>query len=458
MTTAFTPEQLIEATQGTWVSSQEPFQSARVWTDTRSIGPGDFFLPLSGERFDGHDYLLQALEKGAIGAFVAKQKWQENPAWKNSPNLIVVEDPLTAYLNLGRFHRQHTNPKVIGVAGSSGKTTTKEMLYAALSPLAKTQCTQKNHNNEVGVSQTLLAIKPDTQIAIVEMAMRAPGEIRILTENVLPDIALVTNIGPEHIEFFRTLDAIAQAECEIFDGLNPQTGLAVFNADDTLLAKTTQSQWHGQTQAFALAEATDIEITPHLTTSFTYKKSRITLQVAGNHNIMNALAVLKIGEALGFSVDALAQGLAQFQPVEGRGNKITLSQYKNTWLINDAYNANPDSMRAAIETLLAAPKNNSQRVVVLGPMKELGDLSQQYHQELGQWLATKTGIDYLFTVDPEGAWIANEAQEAAFPVCHSENKAGLIAAIKKTVPSLDETVFLVKASRACQLETLAEAL
>jgi UDP-N-acetylmuramoyl-tripeptide--D-alanyl-D-alanine ligase len=457
----FNYQELLAASQGLAITAESAFNQARLWTDTRSIQPGDFFLPLSGEHFDGHDYLEKAFEAGAVGAFVQQDKVAQNPQWQQLPNLIVVASPVLAYLAMARHHREKINPLVIAVTGSSGKTTTKEMLYAALSPLKKTMKTEKNFNNEVGVSQTLLALQPDTEILIVEMGMRGLRQICLLSEAARPDVAMINNIGPAHIGLLGSLEAIAHAKLEIAEGLNPDQGLLVINQDTPHLSALAPTLWTGKIVSYSLSEAQNVQ--PVLESGeegsrFTYAGATVTLSVPGEHMVSNALGVLKVGEALGFSAQALASGLSQFRPEKGRWERVALQGYRDVWVIDDAYNANPDSAKASLKAFLSTVKAGKQHFLVIGGMKELGDFSRNYHEELGLWLAGQPHIDALFTLGEEGQWLADAAANATFPVRHAQDVPHLIRQLSEGSFTLENTVLYLKGSRAYKLDEIPAGL
>ena len=457
----FSFSELMEASGGKLLSEQKPFNPARLWTDTRTLKAGDFFLPLSGENFDGHNYLKTAFDSGAIGAFVSAEKTQAHPEWQNFPNLIAVKDPLEAYLAVARYHREKINPLVIAVTGSSGKTTTKEMLYAALSPLKKTVKTEKNFNNEVGVCQTLLALEPGTEVLVVEMGMRGLRQISILSEAARPDIALVVNVGPAHIGMLGSLENIARAKMEIAEGMDPTKGILVLHGDNPLLMELAPTLWKGKTEPFSLNEASNIEhcaINGFPGVKFTYQGVPVTLPVPGEHMVSNALAVLKAGQAAGLPLKDLAQGLSQFVPEKGRWERTALAGYSNVWVINDAYNANPDSAMASLTAFLSSAEANQQHILVLGGMKELGDFTQSYHEKLGRWLAGQRHVDALFTIGEEARWIAEAAQNAQFPVRYSDTIEHLAYQLSHGPAPLENAVIYLKGSRAYKLDELPAAL
>lgn len=451
---------LLEVTQG--VSSTgdplPPQDLLTLSTDTRSIGPGTLFIPLSGERFDGHDYLPQAFQQGASAALVSRKKWEAQPEWHGFPNLMVVEDPLLAYLALARHHRRQINPTVVAVTGSSGKTTTKDMLYAALSTHFVTQRTEKNHNNEVGLSQTLLALQPGTEVLIAELAMRGRHQIDLLSHHAEPDIGLVINVGPAHIGLLGSIEEIARAKCEIFDGMDPARSVGLVNQDDTLLFRTAQTAWNGTLETYGLQEAEDCRPTETGGTTFTYQGHPVILTVPGQHNVSNALAVLHVGQLLGVPLEKLIQGLTTYTPGAGRWEKTPLPGYTNAWVINDAYNANPSSMQASLAAFLQTPETGLKKVLVLGAMNELGAFSQEYHTTLGQWLSQQPGIEAVFAVGEDAHWLAEAAQNTAYPVHHVPDAASVADTLRKTGPSLDQTLLYLKGSRTFELETIPARL
>jgi UDP-N-acetylmuramoyl-tripeptide--D-alanyl-D-alanine ligase len=471
----FSREQLLVATDaqvaGDWSA---PNELGRVWTDTRSLQPGDFFLPLSGQNFDGHEYLEQAFQKGAVGAFVEESKFAKHSEWRALPNLLLVPDATVAYLQVANFYRRAINPMVIAVTGSSGKTTTKEMLFAALSPLRRCVKTQKNFNNEIGVAQTLLSLTPDTELLIVEMGMRGPRQIAPLSLAAQPDAAIIVNVGPAHIEFLGSLEAIAEAKLEIAEGLNPQDGLLVINGDDKQLRALVAQRWPHRLHAYRLDQAEDLRMTAE-GSWFRYRSQageqiEVRLTSPGRHLVANALGVLAVGEGLGFRAEELAVGLAQFQPAEGRGGSQSLVGFNNVEVVNDAYNANPQSAQVALDAFLSMQSGELKPLIILlGGMKELGDFSEAYHRALGRWLSEQAKIAALFTIGEEAAWIRDEiltvrieaeGEESLpfFDVWQVEDVEAAAIALLQRRALLDNSILYLKGSRAYHLERLPELL
>jgi UDP-N-acetylmuramoyl-tripeptide--D-alanyl-D-alanine ligase len=451
MTATFSLSELLAATQAkvfnrTAPGFDNPFDPASLSTDARTLQPGQLFLPIVGDRFDGHDFRQQAYEAGAVGCFM-----QANHAvLPSQPNQLIVPDTLMAYQQLARFHRRRVNPKVVGITGSSGKTTTKTLFQTAFQGVYRTQCTQKNFNNDIGVAQTLLALQPDTQLAVVEMAMRGPGEITRLTLAAEPDIAIITNIGPAHIERLGSLEAIAQAKCEMVKGLHPVRGVVVANGDDALLMHTLKQVWTGRLETFSLTQARHIAATPDGGVQFMTRGQTVTLTVPGNHMIMNALSVITVAQILGIPLDDIAHGLSQFHPEEGRYSVKALPN--DLHVIQDAYNANPSSMEASLTAFLQQPTPlpQQQKALVLAGMNELGDMSVHYHTVLGHWLKTHGGPLAWVLLIGEDCLPTAQALGQALPVHWVPNVDEARQWLAQQ--TLNSRFILVKGSRSYQLE------
>jgi UDP-N-acetylmuramoyl-tripeptide--D-alanyl-D-alanine ligase len=453
----FSLEDVLAATQAKVYNPQHsPFQSpfapASLSTDARNLLPGQWFVPLVGERFDGHDFRAQAYERGAVASLMQADK---APLMQNAPNQCIVSNTLWAYQQLGQFHRRRVNPIVIGITGSSGKTTTKTLLHAGLSTVYTAQCTQKNFNNDVGVAQTLLSIAPETQLAIVEMGMRGLGEIARLTLTAEPNVGVITNIGPAHIERLGSIEAIAQAKCELAQGLNPQAGTMVVNGDDALLMATLATVWPpARTQTVKLTDATEVQPTANGSgVRFMAYGVRVQLPVPGPHMIMNALLVLKVAQVLGKPLAPVAEGLATYQPEAGRYSLMPIAA--TTHVVQDAYNANPDSMQASITAFLQQPTPlpNQRKAMVLAGMNELGPLSAHYHQQLGQWLLPAiTPLRWLLLIGPDCQPTAHALAQQPTPVHWVATTAE--AQQWLATQALEDTFILCKGSRSYQLEQL----
>ena len=419
----------------------------RVATDTRSIQPGDLFVALKGERFDGHVYAQQALDQGAAAVMIAAAaECTAQPA-------IVVADTRLALGQLAAWWRDQMPARIVGVTGSNGKTTVKEMLAAILRVASSDDAvlaTAGNFNNDIGLPLTLLKLRPQHRFGVIEMGMNHAGEIDYLTRLARPDVALVNNAGAAHIGMLGSVEAVARAKGEIFAGLSEQ-GVAVINADDAHAAlwralagnKTVldfgltqpaavQGRYHAASNAVDVMTA-NVCFTPHL-------------QVAGEHNARNALAATAAALALGINSDAIVRGLAAFRGVAGRmQNKPALH---GATLIDDSYNANPDSVRAALAVLAAMP---GVKIMVLGDMAELGDDAEALHAEIGT-AARSAGVNYLYALGD-----LSRAAVSAFGTgaMHFERIEELLAELENRLAP--EVTVLVKGSRFMQMERVVKS-
>lgn len=437
-----------------------------VVIDSRHTTPGCAFLALAGERSDGHEFCSAALERGARALIVSKdpESLADVIALADERDAVVlrVADGVKALQDLAAYHRSRLQCEVVGITGSTGKTTTKDFVHAALGAPLRVVCTEGNRNNELGVPLTILRAGMDTDVLIVEMGMRGEGEIAALCEIARPSLGLITNVGTSHIEILGTQDAVARAKGELVRSL-PSGGCAFLNGDDgftDLIAQWTDAtvvRW-GLSEACDVS-ADDIEVDAEGHPSFTLTapqgEVRIDLPVPGRHNIYNALAAAAISLYLGVSTEAIAAGLhdaslsAMRMQVFESASGITV--------INDAYNANPVSMRAAVETL-AEMQTSGQRVAVLGDMAELGSLTEIAHFRIGEQVA-RLPIDVLVTVGPRAERIAQGARAEGMA---AEN-VRQCAQVPEAVEVLDDLlapgdVVLVKASRVMGLEAVAEGI
>lgn len=443
-------------------------------TDSRTLTAGQWFIPIVGERFDGHDFVVQALDAGAAGVLVDDTHWAQHPDWHISPNIVVVADTTLAYLALaGSYRQRFPKLKVVALTGSSGKTTTKSLLHAAFSALCKTQATDKNFNNDIGVAQTLLSIQPDTEVLIVEMGMRGPGQIRRLTGPAGPNVALVTNVGPAHIEFLGSLEAIAQAKSEIFEGLSAPNGIAIANGDDAVLLPEAQRVCaaRGLTlQIFSKQTATNVLATV-VGTTFEYQEHSVSIPVPGAYMVENVLAVLNTVAALRYPLAPAIAAIASYTLPEGRGQTTPLQHFPTVTLTNDAYNANPSSMQASIEAFLQATSQTPadapavQNVLVLGGMNELGEQSKAYHKTFGYWLAQQAPIAGVYCIGAEASWVLEGFMQALeqgdcklVPVVCVADKTALPETLPELLARVGVNVqapvrVLLKASRSYALES-----
>lgn len=409
-----------------------------ISTDTRTIKKGDLYLPLKGANFDGENFCDKAIEAGAAGCFCTKDDCTADFTLK-------VPDTLTAYLQIANFARRKYNPKVIGITGSSGKTTTKEMVYSVISEKFKTHKTFSNHNNEIGFCQTVLSMPEDTEVLIVEMGMRGLGEIELITRYSEPDYAIITNAGSAHIGRLGSLDNIAKAKCEITKYLK-----------NTLIANDCErirkfAGFEGEKIFYSLNDVNILEKRSGYS-KFVYKNKEYELNVEGDYNIENSLSAIEIAYKLGMSYEEIKRGLLNYHPIEKRWELENAGGFN---VINDSYNANPESMKASVSAFLELYKNP---VVILGNMGELGENEIDFHREVGKYLGGKfRGNNAVFlTVGELAYYIGEELSKYGFEVKHFDNN---IETSRYILDNLHGgiTIFL-KASRAMKFEEIIENL
>jgi UDP-N-acetylmuramoyl-tripeptide--D-alanyl-D-alanine ligase len=380
-----------------------------ICTDSRSIARGEVFFALRGERFDGHDFVGQAVRRGCAAAVVSGEWIKEQAQGKQFPvPLMVVADPVRALQDLAGYYRRKFSVTLIGITGTNGKTTTKDMVAAVLSAGSHTMKTEGNFNNHIGVPLTLFRLSREDQMAVVEMGMSGPGEIRRSAEISLPKHGLITNIGPAHLQQLKSLGEITRAKFELLEML-PSDGLVFLNSDDIrLMSQKVVST--ARVTTFGLAQeanyrATGVGSPDGLRTDFRVAGlGQFQIPTLGKHNVYNALGAIAVGRELGLSIPLIRRALLGFSPSPMRMKRMEMG---GMVILNDAYNANPASMRAALD-VLAGLEANGRRIAVLGEMLELGPLGPQLHRELGHMVA-KSGIDVLVTVGELAEEIAKGA-------------------------------------------------
>lgn len=405
-----------------------------ISTDTRTIKKGDFYLPLKGASFDGEKFIDQAFEKGAAGAFCTGEG-----------GTLKVKDTLTAYLQLANYRRNKINPTVVAITGSSGKTTTKELVASVLSEKFKTFKTPLNHNNEIGFCQTIFEMPDDTEVLVLEMGMRGLGEIELLSKYAEPDITIIANVGTAHIGRLGSRENIAKAKCEI---VKHQRGNIFIAHDDELIKKTVD--FIGDKIYYSLKDVNIIKKNTNYS-KFEYKGNPYELNVGGDYNIENALAAINTGIKLKMSINQIQSGLKKYHPIEKRWEGVNAGGYE---IINDSYNANPESMRAFIDTVFELYNNY---VLILGDMGELGENEINYHKALGDY------INSMKTLNPGTIviTIGNLSKNISDNIhnCKSEHFENIENAVKyiKTNIDKDYNLFL-KASRSMKFEQIIENL
>jgi UDP-N-acetylmuramoyl-tripeptide--D-alanyl-D-alanine ligase len=418
--------------------------SLGVSTDSRQISPGEIFLALRGENFNGHDFTDAAIQKGAIALIV--DAWVSVKSSKYIPQ-FKVQNTLEAYQKIARWWREQLEIPVIAVTGSVGKTTTKELIAAVLSTQGTVHKTQANYNNEIGVPKTLLDLSENHQFAVVEMAMRARGEIALLTQIARPSIGVITNVGTAHIGRLGSEAAIAQAKCELLEKM-PQNSVAVLNYDNPLLRSTAAKVWQGETLTYGL-EGGDLVGALIDAQTLRVEGLDLPLPLPGRHNALNYLGALAVAKILGVDWTPLTQGLAVTLP-GGRSRRFTLAN--DITILDETYNAGLESMIAALQLLKETP--GTRHIAVLGTMKELGERSPQFHRQLGETVK-QLGIDQLFvlTNDPEAEAIAIGA--SGIPSECLPTHAELVQRLSEIAQPGDRLLF--KASNSVGLNQVVEA-
>ena len=440
----FSVSEIIGVTGAEVVHSSDRSERFSICTDSRVITPQNIYLPLRGERFDGHSFINSAVDLGCRGYFIDKHYVCSD--YKKADFVLKVDDTLSAYLEIASFGKDKLNPFTIGVTGSSGKTTVKEMISSVLSKKAKTHKSLLNHNNEIGLCQTLLSLNPDEEFLVVEMGMRGLGEIDLLSKYAKPDIAVINNIGTAHIGRLGSVDNIAKAKCEITNYLGDD-GLLIACENELVrkYSKTKNIVFYNQKSYNILGmDENSVE--------FLYKNKNYKINVSGEYNVLDAVAAIEVGVACGLDYEMIASGLEEYVPIEKRGSKIKLKN--GALLINDCYNANPDSMRASLSTFLSI-YNNKKKILVLGDMGELGEKEEFYHREIGHFIKNYS-VDYLITVGSLSTFISEEANVPQTR-CFSSGDIDSVISFLYTI--LDRNVVvLFKASRSMKFEEIINKL
>ena len=434
--------------------ANKPISSTRIATDTRTIKTGDIFLALTGDNFDGHDYLDIAIEKGAVAAIVSR------PVAADIAQL-VVDDTRLALGQLAAYRRQqHKDLTVIAITGSSGKTTCKEMLGSIFGRLAPTLITRGNLNNDLGVPMMLLELSDHHRYAILELGANHIGEIAYTTEIVQPDVACILNIGTAHLGEFGSREGICQTKAEIYHTLHDNQFAIVPDKDDFTNQLRRIAEKHtpnvigfGNTDV----SASHLDVEPERSEFKLHIGSEvhdINLPLAGEHNVNNALAAAACAHALNIDISDIVVGLENARPAKGRLNSQLLGMHR---LIDDTYNANPHSVRAAAKVLAA---QTGTQVMVLGDIGELGEAAISEHQSLGRTIAT-TGINVLLCVGQYAPYTVAGAQEISAINAHAfADKDSLLAYLQSYLQAqqAQPCTVLFKGSRSMEMETLINAL
>jgi UDP-N-acetylmuramoyl-tripeptide--D-alanyl-D-alanine ligase len=427
--------------------------------DSRNIREGELFVALRGDRFDGHDFVPEAIERGAWGALVDRSALEDNYSTLGAlKNIFPVEDTLFALQEMAQQHRRKFSIHVVGVTGSNGKTTTKEMIGAVLKQNGPVLKTEGNLNNHIGVPLTLLKLNAGHRAAVVELGASAPGEIDMLARMAVPTVGVITNIGPAHLEFFGSLDKTALAKGELLRHLAADAK-AVLNADDRFFS-ALKGVFSGRTISFGIENPADVSASgirqagdcTDFTITAEGSRVDVRLRAVGAHNVYNALAAAAAAVAVGEPLDAVKYGLESFSPVEGRSE---LRELKGRTVLTDYYNANPASMEAALRTLVSlGPRRKA--VAVLGDMLELGAAGAEAHREIGR-LAARLKVDALIVIGALARCAGEGAVEAGLPkarVAVASSHADAARLLREASQPGDAV--LVKGSRGSKMEKIIE--
>jgi len=413
-------------------------QSTGIFTDTRKPLKNGIFFALSGPNFNGNKFAQQAIESGAITAII------DDPKFKTDDRFVVVPDTLEALQDLARLHRQKFNGSVIGLTGSNGKTTTKELIHAVLGKKYRVTTTQGNLNNHIGVPLTILSIPENSEIAVIEMGANHAGEIAMLCDIAQPTHSLITNIGKAHLDGFGGIEGVTRAKSELYDYLLKNKGQVFINQKDGILLnigkRFPDAIYYPSGEFFSIQL---INSNPYVV----FKSEggqEIQTQLIGNYNFINIAAALCIGKYFNVAADLAENAIVNYLPTINRSQVI---QKAGNTIILDAYNANPDSMRAALENVSAM--DGKSKVVILGDMLELGEKASQEHEILG---------DLVASVNPDHAFFCGELVLSSYERVknskHFETKEQLVNYLKSH--PFTDAIVLIKASRVLGLETLIE--
>ncbi len=459
---AITAKEIQEAVNARLISGGKKTVFSAISTDSRTTKPGDLFWTIKGERFDGHDFIGTALDRGAVGVVFQK----DHPLKVNAPHTTVmmgVADTLRAFGDLARWWRHRHRIQVIAVTGSTGKTTTKEMIGAILALHSRTLVTQGNFNNLIGLPLTLFQLTKEHHSAVLEMGMNQPGEIARLTEIADPDIGVITNIGMAHLEGVGSIQGVARAKGELIEKLS-EKGHIIINGDDKRLMETASSfKRKCITFGFGAENTFCCEKVEHMDLNgsrflLRYKQETfpVTLNIPGKHNVANAMAAAAACAYLHVPAESISEGLARFKGVDSRFSLIPLPG--GAVLVDDTYNANPASLKAALESVSEIRPADGRLIVGLGDMMELGDAAPGAHREAGR-LVAQARADHLLVMGEHAGETVTGTKEAGLSearVCVVMSHRQMSERIENLIKEGD--MILLKGSRKMDLGKVVERL
>lgn len=460
----FSREEVLKVTGGRLWQGELSGGFSGATIDSRRAKKGDLFFPLPGENVNGHTFIASALQKGAAGSLL-EEKWLSKIKAKIFPPgkaAIVVKDSVQALQKLAAYHRAKFTLPVVAVTGSNGKTTTKDYIASVLSTRYNVLKTEGNLNNHLGLPLMLLRLNKEHQAAVLELGMSGPGEIALLTALCRPTLGIITNIGEAHLELLGSKENIAVAKGELLTGLSPR-GKAILNGDDRFLTRMGR-EFAGEVFYYGFTPGLDLQALNFIPSAVgcTFKvalpgggRENFSLSLPGKHNVYNALAAIAIGLDFSLACELIKEGLSKstFSAMRMEKN-MTKSGF---WVINDAYNASPASMRYALQSLKEWAQNQP-KIAVLGDMYELGSQAEELHRAVGRYLVGLR-IDYLLTVGKLAAFIACGAREAGLPpqkISRVDTRTEALRCLDAL--NLSDSFILIKGSRAMRMEEVAEEL
>lgn len=449
-----TTEEILTATGGSLLSGDKDKVITGISTNSREIGEGELFIPLVGEKFDGHEFIQAAFELGAAAVLT-----QKNTEPLIDKTIIRVSDTKRALGDIARFYKSKHNVPTVAVTGSVGKTTTKDMLYAVLAQKYNTLKTLANYNNDIGLPWTIFRLEPQHEAAVLEMGMNHFGEIDYLASIGNPDVAVITNIGESHIENLGSREGIFKAKMEMANRFTKDNTLIVNGDDDFLSTVKGRGEYkvvyYGINNPENDVYAKDIENKGLGGISFTAvadgKEYKAELSVPGVHNVYNALAAICVGREFGVPMDKILEGIRTFEPTAQR---LAIENYNGITIINDCYNASPDSIKAALNVLKDTKADR--RVAILGDVLEMGDYAEEAHYKLGE-AVKNAGVDLLITAGENMKHLARGAKEAGVNEIHAFDKTLEVCAFVKDAIKKGDAV-LIKASHGMRFNEVYDAI
>ena len=457
-------EDIIKATSGVLINGDMGISFKGISTDTRIIKPGYLFFALKGERFDGHEFYKEAIEKGAKGVVISRFpkgfKLEEIP---KTISIILVKDTLKALGDLASFWRDKLNSVFVAITGSCGKTTTKELSYNIISKFFRTSKNYANYNNLIGVPLTLLSIKEDTEVGILELGTNQKGEIERLSQIVKPHISVITSIYPAHLEGLSSVEGVLEEKISLFKNTH-KDGTLIYNFDQEILRKRVED-FSQDKLSFGFSENADLSLKNlvfsenKIKGEITFKNNSYFLEIenVGKHNLLNLLAGLCVAISLKLDLKEIVPLIGKEIPLYKR---FKIFEKKIFLIIDDTYNANPGSVKAALEFLKEISKDYKKKIVILGDMRELGEKSEKFHKEIGSFVA-KVADFAIFTGEMAKSYEEGFKREIPNKNCDIFNSVEEFLEkfpFKKFKEEKEKTIILVKGSRALRMERVVEKL